>query len=106
QLLDMMPGMGKAKGLKNMQIDESQMGRVEAIVKSMTTEEKRTPSILNASRRKRIAAGRGTSVKEVNRFLQQFEDMKKMMKQFSAMMGPGGCKGGKRKMGRGFRLPF
>ncbi len=105
QLLEMIPGIGKAKGLKNLQIDESQMKRVEAIVKSMTTYEKQNPSVLNASRRKRIARGSGTTVNEVNRLIKQFEDMKKMMKQFSSMMGPGG-KAGKRRIGRNFRFPF
>lgn len=105
QLLDMLPGMGKVKGLKNLQLDEKQMDRVEAIVKSMTVEEKRNPEILNASRRRRIAAGSGTSVHEVNRLIKQFEDMKKMMKQFSNMMGPKGSKRG-RKFARGFKFPF
>lgn len=106
QILEMMPGMGKNnKALKNLNVDEKQMGRVEAIVKSMTTEEKRQPNIINASRRKRIALGSGTSVKEVNRLLKQFEDMKKMMKQFSSMMGPGGNMKKGKKM-KGFKLPF
>lgn len=108
QILDMMPGMGKMKGMKNLTIDEKQMVHVEAIVKSMTTDEKRNPEIINASRRKRIATGSGTSVKEVNRLLKQFEEMKKMMKQFSGMFGsgPGGMKKAKRKMGKGFKFPF
>lgn len=112
QLMDMLPGMNKVKGLKDMKVDERQMARVEAIVKSMTTEEKRKPEILNASRRKRIAAGSGTSIQDVNRLLKQFEDMRKMMKQFSSMMGGGGGKGGKGskkgkgKLGRGFKFPF
>ena len=90
----MMPGMGKMKGMKDMKVDEKQMARVEAIVKSMTKEEKRKPEILMHSRRKRIAAGSGTSVQEVNRLIKQFDDMRKMMKQFSGMMGPKGAKGG------------
>lgn len=106
QLLEMIPGVGKSKGLKNLQIDESKMGRIEAIVKSMTTYEKQNPSVLNASRRKRIARGSGTSVSEVNRLIKQFEDMKKMMKQFSNMMGSGGGKAMKKKLGKNFRLPF
>lgn len=95
QLFDMLPGMGKLKAMKDIQIDEKQIGRVEAIVKSMTIEEKRNPELLNHSRRKRIAAGSGTSVAEVNRLIKQFDDMRRMMKQFSSMMGPGGPKGGK-----------
>ncbi len=105
QLLDMMPGAGKMKGMKDMKIDEKQMGRVEAIVRSMTAEEKRKPEIINASRRKRISEGSGTTVQDVNRLIKQFEDMRKMMKQFSSMMGKGG-KGLKGKMGKGFRFPF
>src|SRR5690606_6304841 len=106
QILDMLPGMNKAKGLKDMKVDEKQMARVEAIVKSMTTEEKRKPEILNASRRKRIALGSGTSIQDVNRLIKQFDDMRKMMKQFSSMMGPKGPKGLKGKLGKGFKFPF
>lgn len=110
QLMDMMPGMGKMKDMKNLKVDEKQIGRVEAIVKSMTKEEKRKPEILNHSRRKRIATGSGTSVTEVNRLIKQFDDMKKMMKQFSSMMGPKGPKGGmkglKGLMGKGMKFPF
>ncbi|OAS15010.1 signal recognition particle protein [Paenibacillus oryzisoli] len=105
QILDMLPGANKIKGMKDMKVDEKQMARVEAIVKSMTTEEKRKPELLNANRRKRIAAGSGNSVQEVNRFIKQFDDMRKMMKQFSGMMGPKGAKGMK-KLGKGFKFPF
>jgi signal recognition particle subunit SRP54 len=106
QVLDMMPGMGKMKG-KNLNVDEKQMGRVEAIVKSMTKEEKRKPELLNANRRKRIAAGSGTTIQDVNRLVKQFDDMRKMMKQFSSMMGPKGAKGMKGKLGgKGFKFPF
>lgn len=115
QLFDMLPGMGKLKAMKDIQIDEKQIARVEAIVKSMTTEEKRKPEILNHSRRKRIAAGSGTTVAEVNRVIKQFDDMRRMMKQFTSMMGPKGPKGGKKMkgmkgmkgmLGRGPRFPF
>ncbi|SFE15981.1 signal recognition particle subunit FFH/SRP54 (srp54) [Paenibacillus algorifonticola] len=110
QLMDMLPGMGKVKGLKDMKIDEKQIGRVEAIVRSMTKEEKTKPEILNHSRRKRVAAGSGTSVAEVNRLIKQFDDMRKMMKQFSSMMGPKGLKGGKKglkgMLGKGMKFPF
>lgn len=105
QILEMLPGANKIKGMKDMKVDEKQMARVEAIVKSMTTEEKRKPELLNANRRKRIAAGSGNSVQEVNRFIKQFDDMRKMMKQFSGMMGPKGAKGMK-KLGKGFKFPF
>jgi signal recognition particle subunit SRP54 len=108
QLLDMMPGMNKIKGAKDLKVDDKQMARTVAIVKSMTTQEKRKPEILNASRRKRLALGSGTSVQEVNRLIKQFDDMRKMMKQFSGMMGPGskGMKGLKGKLGKGMKFPF
>ncbi|WP_040930356.1 signal recognition particle protein, partial [Paenibacillus larvae] len=85
QILDMLPGAGKMKGMKDLKVDDKQMSRVEAIVKSMTKEEKQKPELLNASRRKRIALGSGNSIQDVNRFIKQFEDMRKMMKQFSGM---------------------
>jgi signal recognition particle subunit SRP54 len=111
QIMDMMPGMGgKMKGLKDLKVDEKQINRVEAIVRSMTVEEKRKPEILNHNRRKRVAAGSGTSVAEVNRLIKQFDEMKKMMKQFSSMMGPkgpkGGMKGMKGMLGKGMKFPF
>lgn len=105
QLLDMLPGAGKMKGMKDLKVDDKQMGRVEAIVKSMTKEEKRKPEIINANRRKRIALGSGNSVQDVNRLLKQFEDMRKMMKQFSGMMNPKAMKNMK-KLGKGFKFPF
>ncbi|MDX8365037.1 signal recognition particle protein [Cytobacillus sp. IB215665] len=84
-LINMLPGANKMKGLKNVQVDEKQIGHVEAIIRSMTKAEKVQPEIINASRKKRIAKGSGTSVQEVNRLLKQFEDMKKMMKQMTNM---------------------
>ncbi|MDG0812403.1 signal recognition particle protein [Cohnella rhizosphaerae] len=114
QLLDMMPGMNKLKANPNFKIDEKQISRTEAIAKSMTKAEKQKPDMINFSRRKRIAAGSGTTVADVNRLLKQFEDMKKMMKQFSGMMGPKGPKGGMKglknllggKGGKGMKFPF
>ncbi|RAL26178.1 signal recognition particle protein [Thermoflavimicrobium daqui] len=100
-MLTMLPGAGQLKGLKNFKVDEKQIGRVEAIIQSMTQQEKLHPEIINASRRKRIANGSGTTVQDVNRLLKQFEDMKKMMKQFSSMTQ----KAKKKKRG-GFRFPF
>jgi signal recognition particle subunit SRP54 len=107
QLLDMLPGMNKVKGIKEMKVDDKQINRVEAIVRSMTTEEKRNPELLNYSRRRRIAAGSGTNIAEVNRLIKQFEEMRKMMKQFSGMMGKGGkgMKGLKGLMGKGMKFP-
>lgn len=108
QLLDMLPGAGKIKGMKDIKVDDRQMSRVAAIVKSMTKEERQNPDLLNPSRRKRLAAGSGNSVQDVNRFIKQFEDMRKMMKQFSGMMGPKGAKQMKqlKKLGRGMKFPF
>lgn len=106
QILDMMPGMNKMKGLKDIKVDDKQMARVAAIVKSMTKEERAKPEIINHSRRKRLAAGSGNSLQDVNRFIKQFEDMRKMMKQFSGMMGGKGMKGLKGKLGKGFKFPF
>ena len=80
QLMAMMPGM---KGLKDAKIDEKALARQEAIIKSMTKREREKPDILNASRKKRIAAGSGTTVEEVNKLLKQFDQTRKLMKQFS-----------------------
>ncbi|GGJ55766.1 signal recognition particle subunit SRP54 [Anoxybacillus voinovskiensis] len=97
EILKMLPGANKIKGLNNIQIDEKQIAHVEAIIRSMTKEEKANPEIINASRKKRIAKGSGTSVQEVNRLLKQFEEMKKMMKMMTTMTK------GKKK---GFKFPF
>ena len=82
QILGMMPG-ANAGALKNAQIDEKQMDRIEAMILSMTPAERLHPEIINGSRRKRIAQGSGTQVEDLNRLLRQFDQMKKMMKQFS-----------------------
>lgn len=95
QIMDMIPGMGKMKQAKDIKVDEKQMGRIEAIVQSMTKEEKQNPDLINHNRRKRIAAGSGTNIAEVNRLIKQFDEMRRVMKQFSDMMGP---KGPKNKM--------
>ena len=102
-LLGMIPGMNKVKGMKDVKVDESALNRVEAIVKSMTKEEKQNPELLKSiGRKKRIAKGSGTSVQEVNRFIKQFEEMRKMMKQFSKFAGQA-----KKKKGKGmFKFPF
>lgn len=92
ELLKMIPGMNKMKGMDNVKVDEKQMGRIEAIIYSMTPAEKTNPDIINASRKKRIATGSGTSIQEVNRLLKQFEDMKKMMKQMTGMASGKGKK--------------
>lgn len=89
EILKMLPGAGKIKGLENAKVDEKQMDRVEAIIYSMTTQEKTTPEIINGARKKRIAKGSGTSIQDINRLLKQFEDMKKMMKQMTNMQQKG-----------------
>ena len=81
-MLAMIPGVPKQ--LKNQQIDERELDRVEAIIRSMTMEERRAPDIINGSRRKRIAAGSGTSVQAVNQLISRFRQMQKMMKQFAS----------------------
>ncbi|KUO52395.1 MAG: signal recognition particle [Desulfitibacter sp. BRH_c19] len=80
-LLGMIPGMGKQ--LKNMQVDEKELVKTEAIIQSMTLNERAKPEIINASRKKRIALGSGTKVQDVNKLLKQFLEARKMMKQFS-----------------------
>ncbi len=102
ELLKMMPGANKIKGLNNIQVDEKQISHVEAIIQSMTKEEKNHPEIISANRKKRIAKGSGRTVPEVNRLLKQFEDMKKMMKQMAGMQQKAKKKGG---FG-GMKFPF
>lgn len=97
-ILEMMPGMNN-KQLKNLSVDEKELVHIEAIIQSMTAEERKNPSIIKGSRRKRIAKGSGTSVQAVNKLLKQFQQTKKMMKQMSGME-KGLKKGGK------FKLPF
>ena len=100
QLLGMIPGLGgKMKQLQDMQVDEKDMNRVEAIIQSMTKKERRDPSIINGSRRKRIADGSGTRVQDVNRLLKQFLEARKMMKRMQGMQKAG------QKLSS-FRLPF
>ncbi|MBI3989542.1 MAG: signal recognition particle protein [candidate division NC10 bacterium] len=95
QLLQMIPGLSRVKGLKP---DEKEFTRLEAIIDSMTPKERQHPSIIDGSRRRRIALGSGTSVAEVNRLLKQFEELNRLVKQLT--------KSGKtRRMGRGLPLP-
>ena len=83
EMLNMLPGMGlgNIKGLKNATIDEKKLERTKAIIYSMTAKERRDPSILNYSRKTRIAKGSGTSLQEINQLLKQFEQTKLLMKQ-------------------------
>ena len=97
-LLGMIPGM-KPGAFKDAKIDERAMARTEAIILSMTMQEREHPNIINGSRRKRIAAGAGTTVQEVNKLLNQYEQMNKMIKQFSGQFSG---KKGKKKM----KMPF
>ena len=96
QILGMLPGMGGMKELMaNRQgLDDKQLGRIEAMINSMTPNERRNHQLINGSRRKRIAKGSGTSVEELNRLLKQFVQMKKMLKQLGGMAGLGKKKGG------------
>ncbi len=89
QVLGMIPGFRNATKGRDLNIDDGQLDRVEAIVRSMTLQERRHPEIINGSRRRRIASGSGTSVQEVNQLLSQFKQMRKLMKQ----MGRGGLPG-------------
>jgi signal recognition particle subunit SRP54 len=83
-LLGMLPGMGAMKGLKDVDVDEGELDRVEAIILSMTPEERRTPEMINGSRRKRIAAGAGVKVQHVNQLVKQFDQVRKLMKQMAS----------------------
>ncbi len=100
QILSMLPGMGNLKQLQDVKIDEKELAQTEAIIRSMTKAERRDPSIINGSRRKRIALGSGTKVQAVNKLLKQFAEAKKMMKRFQEMQ-----RSGKKGLGR-FKLPF
>jgi signal recognition particle subunit SRP54 len=94
-VLGMLPGMGSK--LKGIEIDDNAMKKPEAIIRSMTFRERHSPGVLNASRRKRIAAGAGVTVQDVNQLMRQFEQMQKMMKQMS---------GNKRGLARRMKMPF
>ncbi|MDR3568627.1 MAG: signal recognition particle protein [Syntrophobacteraceae bacterium] len=105
QILSMLPGMGAMKELKKLKVDEKEFVRMEAIIRSMTGEERRNVDILNAGRRRRIAGGSGTTVQDVNRLLKGYEDSRRMMRQI--MGGAGGAKKKKGKVRRkGSFFPF
>ncbi len=104
-LLGMMPGMGKQMGNLESMVDEKQLAHMEAIVLSMTAAERRNPKLLNPSRKARIARGSGVDISVVNRFVKQFEQSQKMMKQMPGLMG--GKKGrGMGNMFGGMKFPF
>ena len=90
QLLDMIPGMGGMAKEAQGAVDRGDLSRVEAIIRSMTPAERREPSILNASRRRRIATGSGTTLPDVNRLVKQFGEMQKLMKQLGSAQRRGG----------------
>ena len=100
-LMNMIPGMSQKLG--NVEIDEDALTKPKAIIQSMTAEERSNPDLINVSRKQRIAKGCGLDIAEVNRFMKQFEQSRKMMKQMSNMMGGKGSK--KRRRG-GMRFPF
>jgi signal recognition particle subunit SRP54 len=102
-IIGMLPGMGNIKALAENKPDESQISRVEAIINSMTPDERRRQHIINGSRRKRIAKGSGTSVEEVNRLLKQFVQMQKMLKSLGGMAGLAGG-GGKKSRRRAMQM--
>ena len=95
QIIGMIPGIN-SKAMKDVSVDDNALVSVEAIINSMTLEERRQPRIINGSRRLRIARGSGTSVQEINRLLKQFFSMQKMMKKFNR----------KGMHGRNMQFPF
>jgi signal recognition particle subunit SRP54 len=102
-LLEMIPGMGKAMKEAQAEVDEGDLKRIEAIIQSMTLEERRKPDILNGKRKKRIARGCGRSPQDINELLRSYEEMRKMMKQLGPMMGMGGGGGGAISQARAMR---
>src|SRR6478752_6922099 len=103
-IMGMLPGMGNLKALAENKPDEKQIARIEAIISSMTPEERRKQHIINGSRRKRIAKGSGTTVEEVNRLLKQFVQMQKMLKSLGGMAGMAGGGGGKASRRRAMQM--
>jgi signal recognition particle subunit SRP54 len=102
-IIGMLPGMGNVKALAENKPDENQIARIDAIISSMTPDERRKQHIINGSRRKRIAKGSGTSVEEVNRLLKQFVQMQKMLKALGGMAGLAGG-GGKKSRRRAMQM--
>jgi signal recognition particle subunit SRP54 len=97
-LMGMMPGMPKE--MRNAEIDEAQVNRVEAIIRSMTRDERVDPMIIDGSRRQRIARGSGTQPAEVSQLIKQFREMQKLMKRMPGLSGPKGGRGKKGKKGK------
>jgi len=99
QIMKMIPGMGQLKDMGDMEMEEKELVKIDAIISSMTRQERANPGVLNGSRRKRIARGSGTTVQDVNRLVKQFSQTKKMLRSMTAAAG-------KRKMPGGMRMPF
>jgi signal recognition particle subunit SRP54 len=87
QVLEMVPGMGGMARQSGLEVDDRRLKKIEAIIQSMTAEERQNPHVLNASRRRRIAAGSGTSTQDVNQLVKQFGQMQKMLKAFTGKGG-------------------
>src|SRR5688572_25684634 len=104
QIVGMLPGMGNIKALAENKPDEKQVGRVEAIINSMTPEERRKQHIINGSRKKRIAKGSGTTVEEINRLLKQFVQMQKILKSLGGLAGLSGGGGSKEARRRAMQM--
>jgi signal recognition particle subunit SRP54 len=95
QILEMVPGMSKLKGqLSTDELDEGHLAKIEAVIRSMTPQERQRPEMIGGSRRKRISRGSGTTPQDVNQLLNQFKQAQKMMRQMTTGKGPGGRKGG------------
>jgi len=99
QIMKMIPGMSQMKDMGDMEMEEKELVKIDAIISSMTLQERSNPGVLNGSRRKRIARGSGTMVQDVNRLIKQFAQTKKMLRSMTAAAG-------KRKMPGGLRMPF
>jgi signal recognition particle subunit SRP54 len=101
QVLSLIPGLGaSARQLEEAGVNEKEMDRIEAIINSMTPQERRDPSIINGSRRRRIALGSGTNIQDVNRLLRQFQEMRRMMRQLASL------EHNPRALKRAGKLPF
>jgi signal recognition particle subunit SRP54 len=103
-LLKMLPSVGPFKDLQGVNVDPKEMGRVEAIINSMTAKERRNHEVINGSRRRRIARGSGTTVQEVNQLLKQYREARKMMRMMTGGLKKGGLR--RKKKGKVGRNPL
>jgi signal recognition particle subunit SRP54 len=106
RIIGLLPGVGMLKELKNAKIDSKEFTRLEAIINSMTKKERKNPDIINASRKRRIAQGSGTTVQDVNRLLKGFEEMRKMMRQMTVSAGVSPVGKAKKKKKKRTFFPF